>query len=63
MAESFVKTFKRDYVYLNRLETAATVMAQLGSWFDDYNEVHPHSGLQMRSPREYLRTSKGGIAR
>lgn len=63
MAESFVKTFKRDYVYLNRLEAPATVMAQLGSWFDDYNEVHPHSGLQMRSPREYLRTSKGAIAR
>jgi len=31
MAESFVKTFKRDYVYLNNLETAATVLAQLGT--------------------------------
>ncbi|MEO6953107.1 MAG: integrase core domain-containing protein, partial [Polyangia bacterium] len=28
-----------------------------GSWFDDYNEVHPHSGLKMQSPREYLRSS------
>ena len=58
MAESFVKTFKRDYVYLNKLETAAAVLDQLGTWFDDYNEVHPHSGLQMRSPREYLRAAR-----
>jgi len=57
MAESFVKTFKRDYVYLSKLETAATVLAQLGTWFDDYNEIHPHSGLEMQSPREYLRSS------
>jgi pterin-4a-carbinolamine dehydratase len=39
MAEAFVKTFKRDYVYLNRLETAATVLAHLPTWFEDYNEV------------------------
>ena len=57
MAESFVKTFKRDYVYLHKLETAATVMAQLGTWFDDYTEVHPHSGPKMQSPREYRRSS------
>jgi transposase InsO family protein len=55
MAEAFVKTFKRDYVYLNRLETAAGVMQQLPTWFDDYNEVAPHRGLKMRSPREYMR--------
>jgi transposase InsO family protein len=34
------------------------VMAQLATWFDDYNEVHPHSGLLMRSPREYLRAGR-----
>jgi transposase InsO family protein len=55
MAESFVKSFKRDYVYLNDLPSAAAVMAQLGDWFEDYNEVHPHRGLRMRSPREYRR--------
>jgi putative transposase len=57
MAEAFVKTFKRDYVYLNKLESAQAVLSQLGSWFDDYNEVHPHRGLRMRSPREFLRNS------
>ena len=55
MAEAFVKTFKRDYVYLNRLPSAAEVLAQLPAWFTDYNEIHPHKGLGMRSPREYLR--------
>jgi putative transposase len=55
MAEAFVKTFKRDYVYVNRLPSAAEVIAQLPAWFADYNEVHPHKGLGMRSPREYLR--------
>lgn len=55
MAEAFVKTFKRDYVYLNRLPSAAEVIAQLPGWFVDYNEIHPHQGLGMRSPREYLR--------
>ncbi len=55
IAEAFVKTFKRDYVYLNELRTAADVIDQLKSWFEHYNEVHPHSGLKMKSPREYRR--------
>jgi hypothetical protein len=33
MAEAFVKTFKRDYVYLHRRESASSVMAQLPTWF------------------------------
>ena len=53
MAEGFVKTFKRDYVHVNRLENARMVLEQLPGWFEDYNEVHPHKGLRMRSPREY----------
>jgi transposase InsO family protein len=55
MAESFVKTFKRDYVYLNRLDDAASVMRQLAAWIEDYNENAPHKGLKMKSPREYRR--------
>jgi len=53
MAEAFVKTFKRDYVYLNDLPDAITVMEQLAHWIEDYNETHPHKGLKMKSPREY----------
>jgi len=55
MAEAFVKTFKRDYVYLNDVFSAREVIAQLPLWFDDYNEHHPHKGLKMRSPREFRR--------
>jgi putative transposase len=55
MAESFVKTFKRDYVHLNNLTDARMVMKQLPAWFADYNENHPHKGLKMMSPREYIR--------
>lgn len=55
MAESFVKTFKRDYVHMNSLPDASTVLAQLPTWFEDYNENHPHKGLRMKSPREYRR--------
>ncbi|MCY1037017.1 IS3 family transposase [Corallococcus sp. BB11-1] len=53
MAEAFVKTFKRDYVYVNELHSAAHVLAQLPAWFDDYNRCHPHRGLKMKSPREF----------
>lgn len=57
MAESFVKTFKRDYVYLNELHSGVSVMNQLAAWFEDYNEVHPHKGLRLQSPREYRRAT------
>lgn len=54
MAESFVKTFKRDYVYINDVPDAKTVMQSLPMWFEDYNCNHPHSALKMKSPREFL---------
>jgi transposase InsO family protein len=55
MAESFVNTFKRDYVARMDLRDAATVLAQLPAAFEHFNEVHPHSSLRMRSPREFRR--------
>lgn len=56
MAEAFVKTFKRDYVYVHDRPDAQTVLAQLPRWFEDYNEVHPHKALQLKSPREFIRS-------
>lgn len=56
MAEAFVKTFKRDYVFVNDRLNARTVLAQLHGWFEDYNETHPHKGLRMKSPREFIRS-------
>ena len=55
MAEAFVKTFKRDYVRVNPLPDAVTALRQIAGWITDYNEIHPHSGLKMRSPSEFIR--------
>ena len=55
ISESFVKTFKRDYVRVNPLPDAVTALGKIARWLEDYNENHPHSGLKMRSPREYIR--------
>jgi len=55
MAESFVKTFKRDYARINPLPDANTVLVALHRWFEDYNENHPHGGLKWRSPRDFIR--------
>jgi transposase InsO family protein len=41
-------------VNITPLPNAATVLGLISGWFEDYNENHPHSGLKMRSPREYI---------
>ena len=55
MAEAFVNTLKRDYVRVTPLPDAKTVLDLIDGWIEDYNENHPHSGLRMRSPREFIR--------
>jgi len=55
ISEAFVKTFKRDYVWVSGIENAEVVMKQLESWFEDYNEKAPHKALKMLSPREYIK--------
>jgi transposase InsO family protein len=53
MSEAFVNTMRRDYVESADLWSAASVIEQIPEWFEDYNEVAPHSALKMKSPREY----------
>ncbi|MDP9882408.1 transposase InsO family protein [Variovorax boronicumulans] len=36
-----------------QLADAGTVMAQMATAFEHFNEVHPHSALKMKSPREF----------
>ncbi|ENB6578925.1 IS3 family transposase [Escherichia coli] len=55
MAESFVKTMKRDYISIMPKPDGLTVVKNLAEAFEHYNEWHPHSALGYRSPREYLR--------
>lgn len=57
MSEAFVKTLKRDYARVTILPDAETIIALLPEWIEDYCEVHPHSGLKFRSPREFIRLS------
>lgn len=57
MAEAFVKTFKRDYARVNPKPDAETVLRQLPSWFEHYNERHPHKALKYRSPRQFRRAN------
>jgi putative transposase len=54
ISEAFVNTLKRDYVRVTPLPDAKTVLGLIAGWINDYNESHPHSGLKMRSPREFI---------
>jgi putative transposase len=53
MSEAFVKTLKRDYVRITPLPDARAVIGLVDGWISDYNTVHPHSALRMRSPAEF----------
>ncbi|EFN8260758.1 IS3 family transposase [Escherichia coli] len=55
IAESFVKTIKRDYISIMPKPDGLTAAKNLAEAFEHYNEWYPHSALGYRSPREYLR--------
>ena len=54
VSEAFVKTLKRDYARVQTRPDAATILLMIPRWIEDYNDNHPHSGLRMRSPREFI---------
>ena len=54
VCEASAKTLKRGYVRVNPRQEAISVLQQLPAWFEDYNAVHPLSGLRMPSPREFI---------
>ena len=54
MAEAFINTLKRDYVYQNVLEDFESVKKMISEWIEDYNSVAPHSALNMMSPRQFI---------
>ena len=53
MAESFVKTFKRDYAILADKPDSESVMGGLKVCFEHYNAEHSHSALKYLSPRMF----------
>lgn len=58
MAESMVKTFKRDYLPFFELRTAEEALSLFPVIVNKYNQEHPHSALGYQSPVEF-RKSKG----
>jgi len=46
---------RRGYEIRMDLADAPTLLAQLATAFEHFNEVHLHSSLMMRSPREVRR--------
>lgn len=58
MAESFVKTLKRDYASLASKPDSVTVMKLLKHWFEHYNTKHPHSALGYLPPRMFREQQK-----
>ena len=56
VGEGVVKTLKRDHARVRPRPDALTGLAQLAGWIEDTNENHPHSGLRMCSPREFIRS-------
>lgn len=55
MAESFVRTMKRDYIAFMPKPDGKTGLANLVQAFEHDNEYLPHSALGYRSPREFRR--------
>jgi len=55
MAESFVNTFKGDYVGCMDRSNGTVVLAQLPGAVRHFNEVHPHSALGYKSPRLFTK--------
>lgn len=53
VAESVVKTMKRDYIASMPKPDARTAIKNLALAFEYYNEHHPHSALKYRSQGEF----------
>ena len=49
-----MKTLKRDTVRVNPCPNPQVVLNHLPTWLEDTNTIHPHSGLRMLSPREFI---------
>lgn len=58
IAESFFKTFKRDYVYQHVLDSFEDVGKKIDVWIEDYNTKAPHSALGMMAPSKFYENWK-----
>lgn len=58
MAESLVKTLKRDYLPYMNLSNAQTALTELPRVVELYKNEHPHSALGYLSPREFRQKNR-----
>ncbi len=58
IAEAFVKTCKRDYVFVHDRPDAPTVLAQLAGWFEGPSP----QGTADAVPREFIRSVAGRMS-
>jgi hypothetical protein len=61
MAESFVKSFKRDYAYQYEPRTAAVVLENLPRLIDDYNLRRRPGRDPLGAPREIQLVDPAGM--
>jgi putative transposase len=57
MSEAFVKSLKRDNIgiaYPPKRRDAETALHLIDEWIEEYNEIHPHSGLKMAPSRQLI---------
>lgn len=61
MIERLWRSLKYECVYLHAFETGSEAKAGIGRWVTFYNEHHPHSRLDDKTPDEaYSQTSGTG---
>jgi putative transposase len=53
IAETFVKTFKRDYVRLSARPDAAALLAELDRWFEDYKHASQHPSVYVIEEKRF----------
>lgn len=53
IAESFFKSFKRDYVYQAMNMSIEDIAENVIKWIEDYNTRAPHSALGMTTPEKF----------
>ena len=61
MAESFVKTIRRDYVPHMPKPDQKSALNNLTIVFEHYNEQHPRRTLKYRPPREFRQLAAASI--
>jgi putative transposase len=61
MAERFVNTIKRNYAAHTPKPDRETALHNLAIAFRHFNEQHPQSALNYRSPRQFRRFAASSI--